>query len=240
MNNIEKISILCPTRNRINTQIGNFVHDLINSARDTADNSELVEFVFYVDDDDDDTQKYFDSFEDSDIKFVHGPRIVLSETWNRCYDISSGDILFHCGDDIRFRTQGWDTIVRNKFSEFDDRIAFVFGYDGYGDPKNGGSHGFIHRNWVETIGYFVPPHFSSDYNDCWLNEVARIINRHFYVNIYTEHLHPAAGKYIWDKTHIERLDRHDKDGVEALYKQLVNERESDGHALLKFIDEFGD
>jgi hypothetical protein len=238
---MEKISILCPTRNRVNTQIGNFVHDLISTCRTTADNPEQIEFVFYCDDDDDDTKKYFELFDDLLVKTICGPRIILSEMWNKCYDKSSGEILLHCGDDLRFRTFGWDTIVRNKFSEIDDRIAFVFGADGYvNPPESFGTHGFIHKNWVEVVGYFVPPYFSSDCNDSWLNDVAKIIQRHFYVDIYTEHLHPVVGKYVWDDTHNERLERHDRDDVHSLYKQLADEREDDAAALMKFIDGFGD
>jgi hypothetical protein len=240
MKNIEKISILCPTRNRVQTTNGNFIYDLIDSARSTADNPECVEFVFYVDDDDVSSQSYFDSFEDPNIKVVCGPRIVLSEMWNKCYDKSSGDIVQQCGDDVRFRTQSWDTIVRDKFSEIDDRIAFVFGRDGYVEldrPKDFfGTHGFVHKNWVEVVGYFLPPYFSSDCSDEWLNDVAKMIDRHFYVEIYTEHLHPVAGKYVWDDTHKERLERHNRDDVYALYKTLSSERDDDAKALLKFIE----
>ena len=50
--------------------------------------------------------------------------------WNRCYEISSGDIVMHCGDDIRFRTKGWDTKVLNKFKEYKDKIVLVYGDDG--------------------------------------------------------------------------------------------------------------
>ena len=235
--NKDVISLLLPTRNRVNTSQGNFVYDFIQSARETADSPENIEIVFYVDDDDESSLEYFDSFDDPLIRVVSGSRIVLSQMWNECYYESSGDILGHCGDDLRFRTQGWDSIILSKFQEHLDRIAFVYGRDGYA-PLNFGTHGFIHRNWVEVLGYFVPPYFSSDFNDNWLNEIAKDVDRHFYVDIYTEHLHPAAGKYIMDVTHQERVERGAQDNVHEKYDSLSAERQIDAAKLLKFIEIF--
>ena len=177
---MEKISILTPTRNR-----PAFVGDLIKTCVNTSAAPELLEFVFYVDDDDKASLDYFDELipylEDrgeSQIKLVTGDRIVLSQTWNECYKVCTGDIMLHCGDDLRFRSEVWDTGVRDKFDEFEDRIVFVFGYDGIVEKGTFGTHGFIHRKWAEAVGYFVPPYFSSDHNDSWLNDVARSIGRH--------------------------------------------------------------
>jgi hypothetical protein len=235
----EAISLLIPTRNRINTTHGNFVYDLIESARLTADNPDDIEFVFYVDADDKSSLDYFNSFSDPLIRVVSGDRIVLSQMWNECYEESCGDILGHCGDDLRFRTQGWDSVIASKFAEYPDRIAFVYGRDGYA-PKTFGTHGFIHRNWVEAVGYFVPPYFSSDFNDNWLNEVAQAVGRHFYVDVYTEHMHPAAGKYVMDQTHTDRVSRGEQDRVHEKYNSLKAERDADANALLKFIQDFGE
>jgi glycosyl transferase/beta-hydroxylase protein BlmF len=248
----EKISALVPTRNRINTTHGNFVEQLIESAEQTADDFDSVEFVFYVDNDDDDSLNYFKNGKYANydnIKFISGDRIVLSKMWNNCYEASSGDILFHCGDDIRFRTSGWDTVVRNKFNEFGDKILFAFGNDGKrGNPRAFGTHGFIHRKWADTVGYFVPPYFSCDYNDTWLNDVAKMIGRWFYIDIYTEHIHPRSWvdpnnkdlgkKYVWDKTHQERLERNKQDNNEALYKKLSSKRKEDFRKLQNVIDSF--
>lgn len=85
----------------------------------------------------------------------------------------------------------------------------------------------MHKKWVETVGYFVPPYFSSDYNDTWLNEVSNIINRHEYVDIYTEHLHYINGKHEKDQTHLDRLVRHEQDDVQSLYESMSAERLAD-------------
>jgi hypothetical protein len=159
--------------------------------------------------------------------------------WNRCFDICTGDILMHSGDDLRFRTEGWDTLVRDEFSRYADRILFAFGRDGYA-AEDFGTHGFIHRNWVDVIGYFVPPYFSSDYNDVWLNDVAELVDRKKKLPIYTEHLHPAAGKHHWDRTHRDRIIRGRKDKVKDLFAELKPKRIQDANKLQGFIDSFSE
>lgn len=218
------ISILCPTRNRPHN-----ITRLWQSIEDTADDIKDIEMILYIDDDD---TSYDELKLPKNIKIVKGPRIVLSECWNRAYEKSKGDILFHCGDDIIMRTKGWDTIVKDTFNEYPDHIVFVYGDDG-GTATDFGTHGFIHRKWAETVGYFVPPYFSSDFNDTWLNDVAKIIRRHRRIDIYTEHMHPAFHKAELDITHQERLERHRNDRVDELYHSMGKQREEDANKLKK-------
>lgn len=213
------ISILCPTRNRLDA-----MRRLAQSARETAANPTEIEFIFYVDDDDEPSAALADEL---DATVVRGPRIVLSEMWNRCWDEAKYDVAMHCGDDIIFRSPNWDLHVLYAFERYPDKIALVHGRDGYQDAGLA-THGFLHRNWVNALGYFVPPYFSSDYNDLWNTEIADAVGRRVYVpEIYTEHMHPAAGKGTWDQTHQERLARHSRDNVEQLYRDLLPRRLAD-------------
>ena len=124
-----------------------------------------------------------------------------------------------------------DTNVRNAFDACPDKMIFVYGRDGIVDVpvKNAkgeietytsrfGTHGFVHRNWYETVGYFVPPYFVSDFNDTWFNDVFQSINRRVFLpNVYTEHMHFLTGKSQKDKNTEERLERHRLTNVEKLY-----------------------
>lgn len=220
---MEKISLLLPTRNRPDN-----IKRFWDSVQETADSE--VEVVVYIDSDDESYNR--EEMRKAGIKVVHGRRRILSETWNQCYSAATGDILGHMGDDIIFRTKGWDTKVRQAFAQYPDRIVFVYGDDG-GPMSDFGTHGFIHRNWVEAVGYFVPPYFSSDYNDTWLNDVAKLIGRHHRVDILTEHMHPAFNKAEWDKTHQERMERHRRDNVDDLYRshEMQVRRQADAEKL---------
>ncbi len=218
-------SVLTPTRGRPQN-----MRQLVESARETSTSD--VEFVFYIDDDDTGSIEVAKAL---GVEYVVGPRIVLSQMWNKCYEKSTGDILMHCGDDIIFQTKGWDNLVESAFNEYPDKIVFVYGRDGY-SPDTFGTHGFLHRNWVETVGYFVPPYFSSDYNDTWLNDVSEMIGRkRFIPELYTEHMHPINGKAEWDNTHQERIERHSRDNVAQIYADKLTDRLRDADKLREFI-----
>lgn len=214
------ISLLVPTRGR---RAG--FQRFAESAFETATNKEDLEIVARIDDDDLDT---YGGLEIPGVFWVPGPRITLSECWNDAFRASRGEIFGHMGDDIIFRTPGWDQMVRDVFDQYQDKIVFVHGDDG-GHPngKNFGTHGFLHQRWVWATGYFVPPYFSSDWADTWNNDVANALDRRVFVDILTEHMHFVHGKGILDKTHQERLARGARDNVEVLYQSLAHLRRRD-------------
>ncbi len=219
------ISILLPTRGRPDN-----LKRMAESAYATADAPDDIEIVAVVDDDD----YSYDSLGPlyQDIVIIKVPRTILSKYWNIAYEHANGPIYMHCGDDIVFQTDGWDTKVKEEFAKYPDKIVLVYGDDG--DPnkeKNFGTHSFIHKNWVDAVGYFVPPYFSSDFNDTWLNEVADSIGRKVKIDILTEHMHFAFRKGELDLTHAERLVRHWKDNTPALYEAKAAERAADAEKL---------
>lgn len=220
----EKISILVPTRGRPES-----VRRLVKSLQDTA--RQMPEVVLYIDHDDPTSAEYLKHLKQLDgnpelIKIIEDRRRTLSECWNECAKVASGNILMHAGDDLVFKTDGWDAMVAQAFAEAEDKLLFVHGDDGHwGDTF--GTHGFLHRRWIEAVGYFVPPYFSSDYSDTWLNDVANALGRRVYLPFVTEHMHPLFGKAEWDTTHRERIERHKNDKVDDLYRELAPKREKD-------------
>ena len=206
------ISLLVPTRGR-----PDWVKRFLDSALENAGGE--FEAVFYVDSDDESLERYEAVLNDHDVptKLIIGERIVLSAMWNRCSDLATGDILGHMGDDIVFRSPDWVPVVRKPFDESEDKILFVHGDDGYHNARFG-THGFIHCRWMEAVGYFVPPLYSSDWNDQHLNDLADALGRRIHLpTLYTEHLHYVFGKAPRDATYAEREERGARDNVMALY-----------------------
>lgn len=209
------ISLLLPTRQRPSG-----VQRLAESIAATAADPAHVELVLFVDDDD----TSYDDMETLPIGWhlLRGPRadenglVNLSRKWNACLEVAFGKLIMHCGDDIVFRTPGWDDVVRSAFSATPDNILFAYGRDGIQGPDFG-THGFIHRAWIEAVGYLFPPLFVSDYNDTFLNDVAKRIGRHHLLDVYTEHMHYIAGKAEVDRNTAERLARHQQCKPDLLY-----------------------
>lgn len=223
------ISLLLPSRGRPFN-----VKRLADSVMATADDVHDIEIIVYLDDDD--PADYAAETLPAIVKFFTTKRTLLSEYWNMAYEKAQGAILGHMGDDIVFQTKGWDTAVKEAFDKYPDKIVLVYGDDG--DPnkdKNFGSHSFIHKNWVEAVGYFTPPYFSSDFNDTWLNEVADMISRKVKIDILTEHMHPAFHKGEIDLTHAERYVRHWQDKNIEKYNATLSRREADAEKLRKVM-----
>lgn len=201
---------------------------MVKSARQTA--AHQIEFIFRVDDDD--LYAMPDVMDYSDTTVIIGPRTTLSSLWNECQQAASADIFMQCDDEVVFRTDGWDAHVLAAFEQYPDRICFVHGQDGHQVPGSFGTLGFLHRRWVETVGYFTPPYFSSDYGDTWLNDVSNMIGRRVYLSsVFTEHMHPVANKGEWDATHRERLIRGQRDDVYGLYLSMYSQRREDAEKL---------
>jgi hypothetical protein len=235
---METISIILPTRKR-----PQFMERLCESAYSLADNKSHIETCFWIDDDDVESLEKIPDLVSKyrTIKYCSGKRDVLSKLWNNAYQISSGTILFHCGDDIVIQTKGWDTIVRDAFSKYPDRILLAHGDDGWDISRHYcfGTHSFISKKWAEVTGYFLPPYFVSDFNDNWLNDVSWIIGRHVRLDIFTEHLHFKNGKQphgIIDENTKERLERHSLEKPQDLYNNLLIWRQSDAKKLLDYIN----
>lgn len=165
--------------------------------------------------------------EDPRVRIITTPRQLMAENWNTLAKQATGDILWHGGDDMLFRTMGWDQIVEDAFPP--DKIALVHGHDLSPNGDWLATAGFIHRKWYEALGFVTAPYFSSDYCDVWLVDLAQALERRIYVPVVIEHLHPAHGKAEWDITHQERLARHAEDEVDDLYlsPEMVAKREQD-------------
>lgn len=215
----ELISILAPSRGRPAA-----LQAMADSAHQTATGP--VEVLAYVDDDDP-----ADYTSVTGVRLVVGPRITLSDCWNRLADEADGTILGMGSDDIRYRTDLWDYKVRTAFSLYSDRIVFVYGRDGIHDRKLG-THGFVSRRWVDTLGYFTWPGFAADYADTWIHELALRAGRVVYLSdVFTEHLHPIVGKAEYDQTHQERLARGKAENVAALWEALADKRRYEAERL---------
>jgi hypothetical protein len=229
------ISILLPTRNRPNNLIR-----LKNNILETASNINDIELCIYIDDDDVESIPALEDIAGSiNTNAVQGNRILGSQMYNELFKISNGDIIMFAADDILFKTPNWDLFVKTKFElATDDKILFIFGNDGF---QNGriGTHGFIHRHWIEILGYVLPPKLASAYTDEWITELSRRVNRDLYCpDLIIEHLHPAIGKAKSDETYTKRIEV--AGNIQQYYDSLINDRVADALKLQKFIDLFKD
>ena len=221
------ISLLLPTRKRpVQLQ------RMVESVQSTAKNP--VEIVCRVDLDDDSYDALHALW--PDVHFIFGPRIRnITACWNECFKECSGDIVCQANDDIVFRTEGWDTMIEEEFHKFPDHIVMVHGdhLGGY-EGRLFGPHPFVHRRWVEIVGRFIDPWYSSDYGDTGINHIANALGRRrFLPRVVIEHMHFTVGKAEVDEVTEDRLRHHAEDDPDKVYWSHLDDRLEAANKLAK-------
>jgi glycosyltransferase involved in cell wall biosynthesis len=226
------ISLLLPSRKR-----PEILKRMIDSALLNSRN--VVEIVIRFDDDDWETAEEALNMGSDNTKILVRPRLrKMTIYWNECFEACSGDIVCQANDDIVFKTPGWDKIIEDAFAEVPDKIMLAHGSDVFGHGSNFGPHPFVSRRWVEALGYFIPPYFSSDFGDAWVNELANMLGRRRFLPFNIEHHHFSQGMAEVDENTRERLQRHTEDDPETLYYSpaMMAERRRDADKLAKLMD----
>jgi len=230
------ISLLVPTRNRPTN-----VQRLYQSLVDTTTNIADIELCFYIDEDDSVSLPVITRIaEKINTQCVQGPpapsvRVPTWITQNSLQKQAKGPIFMFAADDIVFRTPGWDVKVKEQFDRFEDKIVLVYGPDGF---QTGVvpvcTHGFVHQHWIDITGCLLPSYFDNSHGDTWLTDVAERVGRRIYLtDVYFEHLHPAAGKAMWDSTY---TTKQESPGGEAnIYQRSSNERQGVADRLKQYI-----
>ncbi len=228
-----KISLITPTRGRAE-QLPRFWY----SALDHSADPDNVEVSFYVDDDDGESQVAINDLE-GNWRLRVGERTITSIAWNEAWKNSTGEIFMMAADDLIFRSKGWDYVIRNKFLQIPDRIVLVFGKDGFAKHDGGlATHGFVHKNWTDTVGTFCPPYFYHSKNDSWVTGVANKLGRlRFIPELLFEHMHPGFKKAPWDKTYAENKKRGSKSKFKEIWSRTAEERGEHVQKLREFINE---
>jgi hypothetical protein len=189
-----------------------------------------IEFVSYHDIDDKSQYTYFGNHQE-----IIGARTTGSEMYNECQAIAKGDIYMMIADDFRFETPGWDKVVKESFDLYPDKIVLVWPDDRLYRSRFAQSL-FLHKNWVDTVGYFATPYFATQYLDSWWNDVSKMINRRHFMR-YT------IVKHYWvadDTTHIDYMKRSRGENARRRFssEEMVIKRKEDAQKLQRFIDTY--
>lgn len=185
---IARLDLFVPTRARpLN------VDRLLASIEETAARPERVRCFFRVDSDDTATQEASESLRARHpkvrVQFIVGERVPLAWMYTQMAKMTDGDILWSGGDDIVFRTPGWDDEIVSEFNQVPDRILLVYGNDCLQEHRLA-THPFISRKSFDVLGYFFPNTGQISVTDLWLHEAYRAIGRLKYrPDIVTEHMH---------------------------------------------------
>lgn len=198
------------------------------SALETAADPDNIEFVCYRDIDDKTKYEFVGNY----IEII-GKRVPGCDMLNDCQKIATGDIYMLMSDDFVFETKGWDKTVLDTFDKYPDKIVLVWLDDNCYRSRFAQSL-FLHKNWVDTVGYFAAPYFATQYIDNWWNDIASIIGRKEFVRHFVVRHNWVAD----DETHAEYMERSKQSKSRAFYNsmEMQEKRKIDAGKLQRFID----
>ena len=122
--------------------------------------------------------------------------------------LSRYQIIGMFGDDVRMKTRAWDELVLSKLL---GKTGLVYGRDGHQDRQLC-THPFVTVNIVSVLGFIYPPQLHHFCGDNFLMELLSPLGKAEYLEqLFTDHLHPDAGKSPLDDTYRRAREWWDRD-----------------------------
>ncbi len=193
---------------------------LVEKCFETCLNPDVVEVVFGIDDDDEESiamaKKLQEEFSSKNIEYTVWPRkkYIFSDLMNQCSLPAKGDIFNLMSDDAHHDSKDWDKIAIDCFDSHPDKLILLQTSGGL-SQKTGLP--FMHKNWRTAAGYLLPPIFQGDWGDIWIADVIAAIGGDRFIynqNITIRHLHAEQGQMEKDETyHIHYKERMEQEAL---------------------------
>jgi hypothetical protein len=225
-----KISLLVPSRERLNLKL-----TLLSSIITTVSDINNVELIFGVDADDPTRDiAYKIAAAMPFVKIVdiqnNGKFIGINRIWNLLVPHAQGDIFGYVGDDMIFKTANWDAeIIAELVDKLPaDQIKLVHCYDGYRTTDEICVNAFVHKKYVDIVGYLCREEFLINWSDQWMYQTFKAFDRITYrPDIHIQHNHWVFGQRKRD-TVADRMLSDNKDKIsDQLWFDLVEQRIED-------------
>lgn len=154
---------------------------VLESISKTAFNKKNIGVFIGLSEGDKDIQKYTEMIKQSCKEFGLDISVYIFRDWTlaMCHNVLSEktmdyDLHFGVGDDTIFRTPGWDETIIKSYKALDNKIhmwSLLDNRDAKGMPAP-----CISREYIQAMGWRVPPYFMHWYCDTWTTEIAKANN----------------------------------------------------------------
>lgn len=203
----------------------------LESVAATAALPDLVEVIFYADEDDLESH----NIEVSGIRVsgIVGPRASMGTYNSQCLAKARGEIVILVNDDIVVRTQGWDEKVRAMDASFPDKIYLAYGNDLFKGARLC-TFPILSRRTCDLLGDPFPTAYAGAFIDYHLLDIFRRLQHasedriRYLPDVVFEHMHYRLGKATKDTTY-QRRRRFDDD---AVFIGLIGKRRRAAYKLM--------
>jgi len=155
---------------------------------ENADFKENVIVKYYINDDDPDLQDYKKSLKNmqsiygNSVQYMIGPDQSPVYSWNLIAEETEADFYMLAGDEIRFKSKGWDSTIMQCKDRYPDGIFVVAPYDDRGSHTyDTCTQPFVTKEWARALGYHWNPYFFHWYIDAYTGELSKAIDRFIFL-----------------------------------------------------------
>lgn len=201
------IAILCPTKGRPEQ-----FKRMVSSARDTAEGN----LDIWATTDSKDIFTYKEHHEIKITDWVHAPDgMPTTYKWNILAEeaLKNPDNKFFMlgADDMIFSTPLWDKALLDHYNALENKIHVYALRDSR--DENGTPHPIVTREYIEAMGWFLPPYFLHWYVDSWTVKLAQLNNCFTHMKDYLLIHDKPSDKGQPDATHtgIRAMGWHERD-----------------------------
>lgn len=126
-------------------------------------------------------------------------------------DNTSANLFMLAADDVIFSTPGWDKALIDHYNALENKIHvyhLLDSRDPYGTP-----HPIVTREYIDAMGYFIPPIFLHWFADTWTVDIARSNGCFTHLSHYELIHDKPSDRGEADETHnrIRRMGWHERD-----------------------------
>tara|TARA_B110000003_G_scaffold275682_1_gene319042 strand:+ start:98 stop:928 length:831 start_codon:yes stop_codon:yes gene_type:complete len=233
-----KISLLCPSRQRVN-KTNRFLDSLYNK----SNNLDNLELLILLDEDEKDELGYIKLIEKynkiKNIITIHKKNFETnSDRMNFLASISTGEILLGCNDDMIFITPEWDTLLNYEFSKAKNNEPFSVWLrcDRKYTYLDASAFPAVNRCWFNKLDHLAYHKFRNWYLDTWICELGRKTNFYIVSNkIKVKQFHAINLKDEIDDTHTKNHTKENIEHDDLIWQQTKKLRDSDVSKLINTI-----
>jgi hypothetical protein len=233
---INKISLLCPTKNR-SKKFARFAQSLINKTNQ-FDRIELLIGFDLIEDEIDLYEHTISELKKNGVtikKFFENLKTHALRN-NFLAKNCHGDIIFPVNDDMIITTNNWDKIIDDEFSKNDPLEPLCIWINCDRKYKNLDFSAFpiINASWYKSLNYIVPEYFRFWYLDWWICEVSRISKRYFLSKVSIRQFHAHTFTNEIDDTHNLNSTKDNLDHDYNMWLKTKTNRIKDSYKINNF------
>ena len=222
-----KICVCIPSRGR-----PEFLERLIKSAFENSADTNNVIVKYYLNDDDEQLKTYEKILtklpKKYNVEYEIGPDQNTVLSWNMIAESTVADYYMLAGDELQFKTKGWDQKIFDTRQQFPDGVYCISTNDGRPNRVSLKKcvQPIVTKEWAQALGFHWSPMFWHWQVDMYTGQLAKSIDRFIFLDdviIEMKKIKDTTGQRNRKKGVVKR-DQYVLDKLQKIYFEFDKQR----------------